>query len=176
MRPSGRYREMARATSAVALTAAKQEAGDSYRAQVVFAARSFELRPTDKAAAALLLNLIPQDDAQHETLVTFGTSECDSEAVADMTALGRVRERLPRALAKAVLLVPEKLPSYVAYAATAVQDPHNDYAVQMQSVCRAKHPEFVKAADGLPSDKKDWFVKHVFNPEGCRVVAFPEAD
>jgi hypothetical protein len=167
---------MARAKSSEAVTVAKQKAGDNYRAQVVFAALSFELRPTDKAAAVLLLNLIPQDDGQQTTWMTLGDSLCDSESVADMKSLGRVGDRLPRDLAKAVLLVPDRLPGYIAYAATSVHDPHSDYAVQMQTVCRAKHPEFVKAVEGLPADQRDWFVKHVFNPDGCHALALPEAE
>jgi len=167
---------MARAKSSEALIAEKQKAGDSYRAQVVFAARSSELRPTDKGAAVLLLNLIPQDDGQQTTWMTLGDSLCDSESVADMKSLGRVGDRLPRDLAKAVLLVPDRLPGYVAYAPTSVQNPHSDYAVQMQTVCRARHPEFVKAVGGLPTDKRDWFVKHVLNPEGCHALALPEAE
>jgi len=167
---------MARAKSSEAVTVAKQKAGDNYRAQVVFAARSFELRPTDKAAAVLVLNLIPQDDGQQTTWMTLGDSLCDSESVADMKALGRVGDRLPRDLGQAVMLVPDRLPGYVAYAATSVHDPHSDYAVQMQTVCRARHPEFLKAVGGLPTDKRDWFVKHVLNPEGCHALALPEAE
>jgi hypothetical protein len=158
------------------VTAEKEKAGDSYRAQVVLAARSLELRPTDKRAAVLLLNLIPQDDAQHTTWITLGDVLCSAESVSDMKSLGRLGERLPRDLARAVLLVPDKLPGYVAYAPTSVQDPHSDYAVQMQSVCRAKHPEFVKAVEGLPTDKRDWFVKHVLNPDRCHALALPEAE
>jgi hypothetical protein len=167
---------MARAKSSEAVIAKKQKAGDSYRAQVVFAARSLELRPTDKAAAVLLLNLIPQDDEQRTTWMTLGDSLCDSESVADMKSLGRVGDRLPRDLAQAVMLVPDRLPGYVAYAATSVHDPHSDYAVQMQTVCRARHPEFLKAVGRLPTDKRDWFVKHVLNPEECHALALPEAE
>jgi hypothetical protein len=167
---------MARAKSSEAVTVAKQKAGDKYRAQVVFAARSFELRPTDKSAAVLLLNLIPQDDGQQTTWMTLGDSLCDSESVADMKSLGELGDRLPRDLAKAVLLAPDRLPGYVAYAPTSVQDPHSDYAVQMQTVCRAKHSEFVKAVEGLPIDKRDWFVKHILNPEECHALALPEAE
>jgi len=166
---------MARAKSSAVLAAEKRRAGDSYRAEVVFAARSFELRPTEQRAA-VLLNLIPQDDGQHTTWMTLGDSLCSAETVADMKSLARVGESLPRELARAVLLVPDRLPSYVAYAPTSVQDPHSDYAVQMQTVCRAKHPEFVKAVGELPTDKKDWFVKHVLNPEGCHALALPEAE
>ncbi len=144
---------MARAKSSAALVAEKRGAGDSYRAEVVFTARSFELRPTEQRAT-VPLDIIPQDDGQHTTWITLGDSLCSAETIADMKSLARVGENLPRELARAVLLVPNKLPSYVAYAPTSVQDPHSDYAVQMQTVCRAKHPEFVKAVGGLPTDKK----------------------
>jgi hypothetical protein len=167
---------MAHGQSSAAVAAEKQKAGDSYRAQVVFAARSFELRPMDKGAAVRLLNLLPQDDTQHTTLMTLGDSLCDKESVAEMKSLSRIGERLGRDFAKAVLLVPDKLPGYVAYAPTSVQDPHSDYAVQMEAVCRASHPGFVKAVEGLPSDKRDWFVKHVLNPDGCHALALPEAE
>lgn len=130
----------------------------------------------DKSAAVLLLNLIPVDDAQHTTWMTLGDALCSAESVADMKSLGGLGERLPHDLAKAVLLVPDKLPGYIAYASTSVQDPHSDYAVQMQTVCRAKHPEFAKAVEGLPADKRDWFVKHVLNPDGCHALALPEAE
>lgn len=166
---------MARAKTSAVLTAEKQRAGDSYSAEVVFAARSFELRATEQRAAALL-NLIPQGDEQQITWMTLGDSLCTAETVADMKSLARVGESLPRELAKAVLLVPDKLPNYVAYAPTSVQDPHSDYAVQMESVCRAKHLEFVSAVGGLPTDKKEWFVKHILNPEGCHALALPEAE
>jgi hypothetical protein len=167
---------MARARTSGELTTGKEKAGNSYRAQVVFAARSSELRRHDKRAALALLDIIPQGDEQHLAWMTMGDSLCDSESVADMTSLGRLGERLSRDLAKAVLLVPAKLPDYVLYAPTSVQDPHSDYAVQMEAVCRAEHREFVKAVDGLPTDKREWFVNHVFNPDGCRAVALPEAE
>jgi hypothetical protein len=167
---------MARAKSSEAVIAEKQKAGDNYRAQVVFAVRSLELRPTDKDAAVLLLNLIPQNDAQHTVLMTLGDSLCDEESVAEMKSLGGLGDRLPHDLARAVLLVPDKLPSYVSYAPISVQDPHSDYAVQMQTVCRAKHSEFLKAVEGLPTDQKNLFVKHVLNPDGCHGLALPEAE
>jgi len=168
--------KMARAKSSAAVAAERQKAGDSYRAQVVFATRSLELRLGDKKAAALLLSLIPQDEGQHTTWMAMGDSLCSAESLADMKSLGGLGERLSHDLARAVLLVPDKLPDYIAYAPTSVQDPHSDYAVQMESVCRAKHPDFVKAVDGLPSDKRDWFIKHVLNPNGCHALALPEAE
>jgi hypothetical protein len=167
---------VAHAKSAKAVVEEKQKAGDSYRAQVVFAARSFELHPMDKRAAVSLLSLIPQDDTQHTAWMTMGDSLCAVESVDEIKLLGALGERLPHDLAQAVLLDPDKLPDYVAYAATSVRDPHSDYAVQMQAVCRSKHSDFVKAVRGLPADQRDWFVKHIFNPDGCHALAQPEAE
>lgn len=168
--------KMVRARSSATLVAEKQRSGNTYRAQVVFAARSSELRPAYRNAAVLLLNLIPQNDEQQGIWMTLGDGLCVDEPLADMTSLSRLREKLPHDLARAVLLAPEKLPTYVAYASTSVQDPHSDYAVQMETVCRARHSEFAKAVEGLAADKRDWFVKHVLNPESCHALAVPEAE
>lgn len=167
---------MARAKSLSALVKAESTAGNSYRAQIVFRARSFELRPNDRNAALSLLNLIPQDDPQHGILVTLGESLCDDEMVAEMFAMSRISDHLAHDFARAVLLVPDMLPRYLAYGSISVQDPHSDYDVQMQTVCRAKHSKFEKAVEELPPDQRDWFVKHVFNPDGCRAIALPESD
>jgi hypothetical protein len=164
------------ANSLAMLAKIEKKARSSYRAEIVFAARSFELQPNDRRVAVLLLNLLPHDDTQHTILMTLGDSLCDGESVSEMKSLSRIGEHLARSFAKAVLLAPDMLPKYVAYASISVQDPHSDYAVQMQPVCRAKRSEFAKAVEGLPTDQRDWFVKHVFNPEGCRALALPEAE
>lgn len=168
--------QMARANSISVLIKAKRNAGNSYRAEVVFGARSFELRPGNVRAAITLLKLIPQNDEQHLTLMTLGDSLCDRESVIEMMMQSRIGERLSHDFSKAILLAPEMLPRYVSYASTSVQDPHSDYAVQMQTVCETRHTEFVKAVDGLPTDQRDWFVRHVFNPDGCHALALPEAE
>jgi hypothetical protein len=146
----------------------------SYRSRLVLAARSFELSATATNASQLLA-LIPNDSSQQSDVLTLGDSLCDGEPVPDMFSLGRIRDRFPRDLARAVLLVPNKLPEYVAYGLISVQDPHSDYAVQMISVCRAKHAKFLKAVEGLPADKREWF-QRVFNPAACRALALPEAN
>jgi len=46
----------------------------------------------------------------------------------------------------------------------------------MQTVCRVKHAEFLKAVDELSSEKRNWFEGHILNPEGCHVLALPEAE
>jgi hypothetical protein len=166
---------MTSARSSEALIAEKQKAGNSYRAQVVFASRAAELHPKDQSSTGRLLNLIPQDDAQKAAWMTFGDRLCDSESIDEMKALGRLGENLPRNLAKAVLLVPDKMQMYVSYAKVSIQDPHSDYAVQMRGVCEARHPAFLKALNQLPAGDKDWFRKHILNPAGCLVIALPEA-
>jgi hypothetical protein len=177
---------IARARSSAGLVAEKQRAGKSYRVQVIFAARQFELDQRNENAAALLLGLIPQNDAQQLVWMTLGESLCDAEPVQDIMLLGRLRDRLAHDLASAVILVPKKMQAYVSYAAEAVQDPHNDYAIQMQRVCRSHHVAFASAVkqlgDGSPevgtfaTASSDWFRTHILDPKSCRAVALPEAD
>jgi len=168
--------QMVRSKSAAALVRLKRQAGDSYRAKIVFAFRRFELKPTDVPSARAVLDLIPNTEEQDSDWHTFGDSLCDSETVQDMAALSRLGDRLPHDLARAVLLVPDKMPEYVSYARLSVQDPHGDYAERMRAVCRAKRAQFLRAVGGLAEQEKTWFVSHVFNPDGCQPLALPEAE
>jgi hypothetical protein len=166
---------MARAKSSAALPSLQQKAGDSYRAQVVSAARSLELDSAASRAAVTLLNLIPRDADQQSIWVTLGDSLYSGETVSDMKSLGQLGERLPRGLARAVLLIPDRMQDYLAYSLVSTQDPHSDYAIQMRGVCQTRHSEFLGAVEGLPPDKRGWFTGHVFNPDGCHALALPEA-
>jgi hypothetical protein len=167
---------MARAVSTAELSASKVKAGESYRAQFVFAAKQFELKPEKRDVALLLLDLIPKDDEQQQMLMTLGEHQCVTESYHEMKSLAQLAERLPRDLARAVLLVPAKIPEYVAYSITSVQDPHSDYAIQMQKVCHVRHSEFVAAVAKLPWQKKDRFLMYIFDPEACNALTLPEAD
>ena len=166
---------MAKATSGAQVTAWKQKAGDSYRARIVFAFRAFELH-ADRRAAAAVLDLIPQNEQLDSVWHTFGQYLCDAESEEDLVLLAKLETRLPRDLARAVQLVPDKMFEYVSYAYLSTLWPDSDYAVQMQKVCRAKHREFVAAANKLPPEDKKWFVWKVFDPEGCRAIKLPEAE
>lgn len=168
--------KMARAISTAELAASKEKAGDSYRAQLVYAAKLIELAPQRQDAAVLLLNLIPKDDEQQQMLMSLGEHHCETESYHEMKWLAQLEERLPRDLARAVLMVPAKIPEYVAYSITSVEDPHSDYAVQMQKVCRARHSEFFDAVTKLPREKRDRFLKYVFDLDGCNALTLPEAD
>ncbi|MGA2349274.1 MAG: hypothetical protein ABSF70_02480 [Terracidiphilus sp.] len=168
--------KMARTISSAELVAEKKNAGDSYRAQIVFAARLSELDPQGHEAAVLLLNLIPKDDEQGHALMSLGDGLCGTESYRDMKQLGQIGEHLPRDWAKAVLLAPDKLPEFVAYSIISVRDPHSDYAIQMEKVCRVKHSEFVNAVAKLPLEKQQQFLKYVFSLDGCHALALPEGD
>jgi len=170
---------MARATSVAALKARKQEAGDSYRAQVIFAARMLEIDPHDKKSAELLLNLIPKNIDGPEQAVWLELDElnlCPSGGLpdSDLMPLFKLQYQLPRLLARAVLLVPDKMPEYVAYAYISIQNPDSDYTLQMKRVCRVEHANFLSAVGKLPPDDRKWFLAKIFNPNGCRALAFPE--
>ena len=168
--------KMARAISTAELAAHKLNAGESYRAQFVFAVKQFELGPEKYDVALQLLNLIPKDDEQQRIVMTLGDGLCGTESYHEMKMLGQLVERIPRDLARAVLLVPDRIPEYVAYSLFSVEDPHSDYALQMQKVCRARHTEFVEAVTKLPREKRDRFLKYVFDLDGCNALALPEAD
>lgn len=167
--------KMANAKTAAILTAWERQDGDSYRAKVAFAFRFFELHPADLRAASAVLELIPQNEEQDFVWHSFGqVLSCGSESEEDMKALGRLQVRLPRDLAEAVWLVPNKMLAYVAYADTSGGYPDSDYAVQMQRVCRSQHREFLKAVDQLSPDAKKWFLSNTFNPNGCHALHYPE--
>jgi hypothetical protein len=178
--------KMARSRSPETLRVAKQEAGESYRSQLVFAARLLELNPTDRDTAKSLLEQIPKNEAQELVLMTLGDSLCDAEPMQEMKSLGRLGERIPRDLATAVLRLPAKMEAYVAYGYQAAQDPHNDYVLQMQRVCQINHAAFLGAVarlgegssqgPDLPIPSSSTFRTQILNPENCRALVLPEAN
>jgi hypothetical protein len=91
-------------------------------------------------------------------------------------SLGGLQARLPHSLAKAVALYPEKMYDFVSYAYDSIQDPHSDYAVQMQTVCRHHHERFMTAVNQMPEKDRNWFAAKIFDTARCRAIALPEAD
>jgi len=166
---------MVRATSTKALSEARARAGDGYRSNFVFAYRSFQLK-RNAVNAERLLALIPKDDAQQAIVMTLGDSLCNEEPITDMEVLSRVAEGFARELASAVLLARSYLRIYVAYGMQATLDPHSDYAIQMQRVCRLAHRDFLHAIEQLPKDERQQLSLHVLNPNTCRAIALPESE
>jgi hypothetical protein len=93
-----------------------------------------------------------------------------------MIALSRLEASLPALFAKAAILVPDLMPTYLAYDLRAVGDPHNDSNLQMEKVCRVRHAEFIKAVDGLEDADRDWFNQTVFDKRKCKARLLPESD
>jgi hypothetical protein len=169
---------MARAKTPSALKARRQKAGDSYRAQLIFAARMFEIDSRNQSTADSLLNLLPKNEDSAEQSAWLDLTElekCPSGDLpdSDLKLLDRLQYHLPRLIAKAAILVPEKMLEYIAYAFLSM-NPDSDYAVQMQKVCRARHREFVDAVDKLSAENKSWFMSKIFDPDMCKTFAFPE--
>ena len=165
---------MARARSMAAVDAAKRQSGESYRAHLVYAHRAFQLHGT-RLTAETLLKLLPADEGQQTIVVTLGDSLCDREPLKDMRTLSRVNETFAREVARAVILSPKFLPSYVAYSLVAVNDPHSDFAVRMSRVCQQDHSAFLNALKQLPDDKRHLFAQHVMDADHCKALARPEA-
>lgn len=174
----GNMATMASAKTLAALTLSKQKAGNSYRAQLIFAARRLQLNASDKEAAAIFMALLPKTDLGPRQRIWLDLVQLDSCAIGrvSINALKRLsilQDHLPRLAAKAVILVPDKMSAYVAYGLLATW-PDSDYAVQMRGVCRARHKQFVEAVNGLDVDDKKFFLSKIFNPEGCRTIFYPE--
>jgi hypothetical protein len=167
---------MAVAKSTPELEKWRKDSGGSYLARLVFSSRLFELEPKHGSAASNLLAFVPPDKKEEAFWHTLDGFLCEKETVKEVKTLAELQARLPRDLARAVLLVPAKMPEYVSYAYTSIQDPHSDYALQMRSVCQARSKPFVAAVNSLPSDDRRWFIKKIFDPRGCHALALPEAD
>jgi len=167
---------IARAKSSKALAEERKKVRDGYILDIVSAFRAFELRPNRQTASSILLQ-IPSDESQQAVILALDSAMCDEgDPRPDMDVLAPIKYRLPRVLARAVELVPEYMGAYVRYALKAAPNPHTDYAVQMASVCRKWHSEFVQAVESLPDSDRDWFVRSIFDPKQCRAIAVPESE
>lgn len=167
---------MAEAKSQEELARWRQRAGGSYRANLAYTIRFFELRPKDVAAASAVLDMMSKNDEQESVWHSYGHSlpSCRTESDDDLGVLGRFQLRFPGALARAVLMIPSRMTDYVSHANASSGYPDSDYAVQMQRVCRLRHHDFILAVKQLPPDTKKWLLSSTFDPEGCHAHHFPE--
>ncbi len=149
--------------------------GDSYLAHSVFAARHFELH-NDRRSATVLMGLLPANEEQQIAWGSLGESMCDRETTAEMKVLGGLGDRLARNIARAVILVPEKMISYVNFSLMTTSDPHSNYAIEMRRVCLHRQQELAAAVDTLEMDKKQWFRTHVMDLSTCQALSLPEAE
>ena len=169
-------RKIAQTTSVGGLAELEQKAAQNYQLQVAFAARRLELNPKSRASASSFLALIPKNVDQHVAWITFGESMCEDESFHDMDLLDRFGSKLEHDLATAVILVPGKMPDYVGFVFEALTDPHSNYAVEMQRVCRNKHAELMRAINALPSDDRTRLGHYILDVETCKALRLPEAE
>lgn len=167
--------EMTRVNSTAELQALRMPAGNGYLARLVFAFREFQLHPSTVTASAVL-GFLPQDDSHREDWYSLSGFICDQEDMADITALAKFQDRMSHEFAQAVLIVPEKMFEYVSYPVILGLDPHDDYAEQMEAVCRARPNSFNAAVNKLSDKDKAWFLKIVFDLQGCHALYHPEAE
>ena len=167
---------MARMKSSPALRKLEALAGESYRSRLVSAFRLFELDQADMNSVLGVIELIPRNADQDAIWHSMDGSLCEHESVEDMKTLGSLQARLPHDLAKAMNRQPNKMYEFVSYAYDSIQDPHSDYAVQMQTVCRRHHELFLSAVSQMSEKDRNWFTTKIFNPSDCRAIALPEAD
>ena len=175
--------QMARARRIAVLADLKKKAGADPRIELVFAARKLELNSTSKTAADSLLDLLPKyesdpyedDPIRSRWLDLIGLQACLSGGISlrELKALSLLESHLPRLLAKAVLLSPEKMPVYVGHTQLFIT-PDSDFPIHMQTVCRRQHQTFLNAVDKFSSKDKQWFETIIFNPKTCRTIYHPE--
>jgi hypothetical protein len=167
---------MARTKSSLVLRQLGSVADGGYRSKLIFAFRLFEIDQADTNSALKVIELIPRNPDQDAVWHSLEGSLCDHESVEDMRSLGSLQARLPHDLAKAIEMHPDKVYDFVSYAYDSIQDPHSDYAVQMQAVCRRHHGRFLNAVNQMPEKDRNWLTTMIFNPSGCHPIALPEAD
>jgi len=169
--------QMASARTSAALDALHKKSASTFRNDLVFAARELELNPASKTAADRLLDLLPNEGDQNEAawLDTVSLEDCPSGGFPNqaLDALFRLEYHLPRELAKAVLLSPGKMPTYVAHTQLFLT-PDSDFTIHMQTVCRKQHTAFLKAVDEFSPKDRKWFSTIAFNPETCHTIFYPE--
>ena len=167
--------KVAAARNDKALESGAKQLNESYLARTVSAARRFELHG-DRRSATLLLNLLPASEEQQIAWGSLGESMCDRETVAEMKVLGGLSDRLAHNIARAVVLVPERMMPYVTFSLMTTSDPHSEYSTEMQRVCLRRKKELAAAVEKLPADKKQWFTTHVMNLASCQALSLPEAE
>jgi hypothetical protein len=146
-----------------------------YLIQLVRAAHSFETAPKSKNRALELLDKLPQSEEQFVVWISLGDLLCDGEAIADMMTLGHLGDRLPRLVMRAVTQIPLRLPKVLRFALVARRDPHSDYAVQLQRLCKLRKRAFLEARESLTNTERRDFDSGVFDVRSCRAKALPEA-
>lgn len=174
---------MAGARTNAALAALRKEASSEFRNELTFAAREAELNPKSKTAADGLLNLFPKyewdpdedDPIRTAWLELAGLEGCKSGGLPNrvLNPLFLLQYHLPRLVAKAVLVSPERMPQLLARTQLFIT-PDSDFTIRLQVVCRKQHKAFLDAVEQFSPKDKQWSLTTIFDPDSCRTIHFPE--
>ena len=93
-----------------------------------------------------------------------------------MKVLARVRDGFAHHLAGAVVIAPGRMQSYLAYSIIATDDPHSDYAVQMEYVCRKASKALTSTLARLADGDRQFITERLLNPRACVALRLPESE
>lgn len=142
---------------------------------IVYYANLLRLRPSDRCAARGLLHSIPQNIEENARMSVLGTSMYPAETDKEIKTVGQALWHFDRNLAHAVKLCPRFLPEFVRYGTVALS-PVSKYPNWAARVCRSNPKRFLKAFRTLSEKDQQYIAKYVIQPEGCKQIAFPEAE
>jgi len=145
-------------------------------ARIVYYTNLLRLRPGDRGASCALLENIPATDDEYERLTTLDGNLYQDETDAETGAVGQAYWHMSRNLARALKVCPRFLPVFIRYGVLAMPNPHDDYPNWAARVCRSNPSRFLKAFETLSPKDRHYIARYVIEPEGCKQIAFPEAD
>lgn len=144
-------------------------------ARIVYFSRLLALDRKDAKAALGLLQNIPQTEGENRQMILLATVMYPGETNKDIDAVGQTYWHFSRNLALALRMHPELLPAFVQYGTIALT-PHSTYPNWAAKVCRSNPERFLKAFRTLSPKDRRYIAKYVVQPEGCKQIAFPEAN
>jgi hypothetical protein len=145
-------------------------------ADIVYFSQQMLLRPSKNAAAGLL-NAIPSTSAEQNLFINFsGWHDGETESMHDMEVLGRIYERWPKLVTKAVLLRPDMMVQYVRFLRLAPNDIHSDFTGKAEKVCEKNRAAFGAAFALLPQEEQKYIRKYVFEPSSCKAIFLSESE
>ena len=145
--------------------------------ELVFYARLLTLSPHNVEAARGLLQQTPaSEEEQDQWMQIMDPPEDTKLEVADMQALAALYDHWPELMARAVLLAPEFMKTYVSYLVLAPNDIHSDFTGNAVKVCRKRPTQFRSALASLQPKDQEFIAGKVFDSKNCRAIFASEAE
>lgn len=145
-------------------------------ARIVYYTNILRLQPEDRTASRGLLANIPTTDDEDARFSALTGNLYGGETDAEISAVGQAYWHRSRNLARALKVCPRFLPAFIRYGViTGPAITENDYPDWVTRVCRSGPNRFLKAFETLSVKDQHYIAKHIIQPEGCKQIAFPEA-